>query len=192
MAKNKIIYDGRVLLDLSADTITPDKVQLGIIYHGPDGEEHEGTCTFDLDTSEATLKPSEALEGKTFGANGKMQVGTGKNNGAVHGVISTKDGVYNVPIGLDNGSGNVVIDPTEMTKLIAENIRAGITILGVTGTMSGSEDVKAQAREVTPSASADQVITPDTGYNYLSQVTVKKIPYTETPNAAGGTTVTIG
>lgn len=192
MAKNKIIYDGRVLLDLSADTITPDKVQLGIIYHGPDGEEHEGTCTFDLDTSEATLKPSEALEGKIFGANGKMQTGTAKNNGAVHGVISTKNGSYTVPIGYHDGSGNVVIDPTEMAKLIADNIRAGITILGVTGTMSGTEDVKAQSREVTPSASQDQVITPAAGYNYLSQVTVKKIPYTETPNAAGGITVTIG
>ena len=57
---------------------------------------------------------------------------------------------------------------------------------------SGSENVKAQAKTATPSATADQVIMPDDGYNYLTQVTVQKIPYTETPNAAGGTTVTIG
>lgn len=57
--------------------------------------------------------------------------------------------------------------------------------------MSGSEDVKAQAKTATPSSS-QQVITPDTTYNYLTQVTVAAIPYVEAPNAAGGTTVTIG
>jgi hypothetical protein len=56
--------------------------------------------------------------------------------------------------------------------------------------MSGSEDVNAQSKIVTP-AIASQTITPDTGYNYLSQVTVNAIPYTETDNAAGGKTVTI-
>ena len=192
MAINKIIYGGKVLLDLTGDTTTPDKVLLGFTYHDAAGVEQTGTCTFDLDTSSATLKVAEALEGKIFGANGKLQVGTMKNNGAVSGTITTKDGVYTVPIGYHDGSGSVVIDPTEMSKLIAENIRAGITILGVTGTMSGSEDVKAQAKTVTPSATAAQTVTPDTGYNYLSQVTVEKIPYVESDNAAGGKTVTIG
>jgi hypothetical protein len=65
-----------------------------------------------------------------------------------------------------------------------------VQILGVTGTMSGSEDVRAQSKTVTPAISS-QTITPDTGYNYLSQVTVSAIPYTETDNAAGGKTVTI-
>ena len=57
--------------------------------------------------------------------------------------------------------------------------------------MSGTEDVNAEAKSVTPSKT-QQVVTPGTGYNYLSQVTVAAIPYVETPNAAGGTTVTIG
>ena len=57
--------------------------------------------------------------------------------------------------------------------------------------MSGSEDVHAQAKTVTPSTT-QQTVTPDTPtYNYLSQVTVAAIPYTETDNAAGGKTVTI-
>lgn len=191
MAINKIIYGGKVLLDLTGDTVTPDKVLLGFTYHGTDGEEHEGTCSFDLDTSDASLKVAEALEGKKFGAGGKMLTGTMKNNGAVSGKISTKDGSFTIPIGYHDGSGSVVIDPTEMAKLIAENIRQGVTILGVEGTMSGSEGVKAQAKTATPSTS-QQTILPDSGYTHLSQVTVAAIPYVESDNAAGGKTVTIG
>jgi hypothetical protein len=191
MAINKIIYGNQVLLDLTGDTTTPDKVLLGFTYHDAAGEQQQGTCTFDLDTSDATLKVAEALEGKTFGARGAMMTGTMKNNGAVSGVISTKGGTYTVPIGYHDGSGTVVIDPAEMAKLIASNIRQGVTILGVEGTMSGSEGVKAQSKTVTPSTS-QQTILPDSGYTHLSQVVVAKIPYVESPNAAGGNTVTIG
>ena len=113
------------------------------------------------------------------------------NNGAVTGTISTVAGVYTVPQGYHDGSGKVSIDATEQAKIIAANIREGITILGVEGTMSGAEDMKAQSKEVTPSKEA-QTIMPDEEYNCLSQVTVKAIPYVETDNAAGGTNGTIG
>lgn len=113
------------------------------------------------------------------------------NRGAVSGTISTANGTYTVPQGYHDGSGSVGIDPTEITKIVAANIREGITILGVTGTMSGSEDVQAESPTVTPTKNGT-VVTPGTGYNYLSQVTINAIPYTETDNAAGGVTVTIG
>ena len=64
-------------------------------------------------------------------------------------------------------------------------------VLGVEGTMSGTEDVNAQTRSVTPATTA-QTILPETGYNYLSQVNVAAIPYTSAENSAGGLTVTIG
>ena len=96
-----------------------------------------------------------------------------------------------VPQGYHDGSGKVSIDATEQAKLIATNIREGVTILGVEGAMSGSEDMKPQSKEVTPSKEA-QTIMPDEEYNCLSQVTVKAIPYVETDNSAGGKTVTIG
>ena len=98
-----------------------------------------------------------------------------------------------IPAGYHDGSGSVTIDPIERAKIVANNIREGVKILGVTGTMSGDEDVQAQTKTVTPSKTA-QTVLPDTaqGYNYLSQVTVEAIPYTETPNSAGGITVTIG
>jgi hypothetical protein len=193
MAKSagKIVYGGKTLIDLTADNVTADKVLLDIQFHGADGQIYKGTCTFDVDSSGVTLNEAEALAGKTFAKNGRILTGTAPNNGAVHGVISLKNGVYQVPIGYHDGSGDVVIDPTEMAKLIATNIRQGVTILGVTGTMSGSEGVKAQSRTVTPKTT-EQVILPESGYTHLTQVTIAAIPYTETENAAGGLTITIG
>ena len=113
-----------------------------------------------------------------------------KNNGAVSGVLSTKEDTYTVPQGYHDGSGTVGIDSTEQAKLVPENIRDGISILGVTGTMSGLEGAKPQEKTIAPSKNA-QTIVPDEGYNYLSQVTVAAIPYVESSNAAGGLTVTI-
>jgi hypothetical protein len=114
-----------------------------------------------------------------------------KNNGAVAGAINKKDGVYTVPQGYHDGSGKVQLADAEKAKLIAENIREGITVLGVTGSMSGSEGMSPQAKTVTPSTS-EQVVLPDSGYNCLSEVTVAPIPYVENENSAGGITVTIG
>lgn len=54
----------------------------------------------------------------------------------------------------------------------------------------GGGNVPTQTKTATPTSS-QQTVTPDTGY-LLSQVTVNAIPYTETPNSAGGYTVTIG
>ena len=188
---SKVVYGGKTLIDLTADTVTADKVLSGYTTHGKDGAAITGTCTFDADTGDATAAVAEILTGKTAYVNGVKLTGTMKNNGAVTGTISTKAGVYTIPIGYHDGAGKVSISSTEQAKIIAGNIRSGVTILGVTGTMSGSEDVKAQAKTATPATTA-QTILPDTGYNYLSQVTVAAIPYVESDNSAGGVTVTIG
>ena len=114
------------------------------------------------------------------------------NNGAVTGTITTKAQEYTIPLGYHDGSGKVSISATEQAKLVATNIRQGVTILGVEGTMSGEEGVNSQSKTVTPSTT-QPTITPDTPtYNYLSQVVVEAIPYTESENSAGGITVTIG
>lgn len=188
---SKVVYGGKTLIDLTADTVTADKVLSGYTTHGKDGAAITGTCTFDADTGDATAAVAEILTGKTAYVNGVKLTGTMKNNGAVTGTISTKADVYTIPIGYHDGAGKVSISTTEQAKIIAGNIRSGVTILGVTGTMSGGEDVKAQAKTATPATTA-QTILPDTGYNYLSQVTVAAIPYVESDNSAGGVTVTIG
>lgn len=188
---NKVIYGGRTLIDLTGDTVTADKILKDFTAHDKSGAAITGTCTYDVDSTDATAAVAEILAGKTAYARGAKLTGTMRNNGAVAGVISTKDGSYTVPQGYHDGSGTVQIASAEQEKIIATNIREGITILGVEGTMSGSEDMNPQAKSVTPS-SAEQTVLPDETYNCLSQVTVAAIPYTETDNSAGGVTVTIG
>jgi hypothetical protein len=188
---NKVVYGGNTLIDLTGDDVTASDVLSGKKFHLPSGASGTGSCTYDADTSDATAVAAEILATKTAYKNGSKLTGTMTNNGAVTGTISEVDGEYTVPQGYHDGSGKVGISSTEQAKIIADNIREGITILGVEGTMSGSEDMSAQAKIVTPSTTS-QVVMPDSPtYNCLSQVTVNAIPYTETDNAAGGKTVTI-
>lgn len=192
MGYNKIIYAGKTLIDLTQDTVVADKLLKGYTAHGADGEIITGSCTFDIDTSEMTAAASEILSGKTAGVKGKTVTGAMPNNGGVVGTISTVAEEYTIPLGYHDGSGKVSIAADEQAKLIAENIREGVTVLGVQGTMSGTEDAIPQAKEVTPSTQVQQILPDaDQGYNYLSQVTVAAIPYVETDNEAGGKTVTI-
>lgn len=191
MGVSKVIYGGNTLIDLTADTLKKDKILKGYTAHGADGEPITGTCEFDANTQDATATEAEILAGKTAYNKGVKITGKMTNNGAVSGNISSKAGKYTIPQGYHDGSGSVQISTTEQAKLIPSNIRDGVTILGVEGTMSGSEGVKAQSKSVTPSAS-EQTVLPDTGYTHLSQVTVAPIPYIESDNSAGGKTVTIG
>lgn len=189
---NKVIYGGNTLIDLTGDTATADKLLAGFTMHDATGAQVTGTCDFDVDSSGATATVAEVLATKTFAKNGALLTGTMPNRGAVTGTITTKTQQYTIQQGYHDGSGKVAISSTEQAKLIPQNIRAGVTILSIEGSMSGSEDVHAQAKTVTPAVSA-QTVLPDTpDYNYLTQVTVNAIPYVETDNASGGKTVTIG
>lgn len=188
---NKVIYGGKTLIDLTSDTVTADKVLEGITYHDKSGASGTGTCTYDSDTSDATVAVAEILTGKTAYVRGAKITGTMPNRGSVTGNISAKAQKFTIAQGYHDGSGYVQIASTEQEKLIATNIRQGVTILGVEGSMSGSEGVVAQSKTVTPTTTT-QTVMPDDGYTHLSQVTVNPIPYAESDNSAGGKTVTIG
>ena len=174
---NKVVIGKETKLDLTADTVTPDKLAKGITAHDKSGAPITGTSTKDADTSDATAAVAEVLNGKTFYARGAKMTGTMPNNGEVNGEI--------------DGAGGVTIAATEQAKLVPANIREGVTVLGVKGSMSGSEGMKPQAKSVTPTFE-QQVVLPDKAYNCLSQVTVQAIPATYVDNAAGGQTLTIG
>lgn len=187
---NKVVYDNETLIDLTGDTVTADTMLAGTTAHDKSGAPVTGTCTFDADTNDATVAVAEILEGKTAYARGAKLTGTMPNNEGVTEVITTKAQEVTIPQGYHDGSGKVSIDTTEQAKIIAENIKSGVEVLGVTGTLEPAENVTAQTKSVTPST-AEQTVLPDEGYDYLSQVTVAAIPYVETENAAGGKTISI-
>lgn len=178
------------LIDLTADTITAADLASGKTAHGADGEAITGTSTKDVDTTSATALVGQVLEGQTFAARGSMLTGTMTNRHVQTGTITTKAQEVGILDGFHEPGGTVSIDSTEQAKIIATNIKDGVTILGVLGTYTG-EGVTAQTKSATPGWSA-QTILPDSGYDYLAEVDVAAIPYTETENAAGGITVTIG
>lgn len=189
MAKNKIIYGGQTLIDLTADTVTADKLAYGYTAHDRAGDIITGSNTYDADTSDANAAASEILLTKTAYVNGSKITGTMPNNGGVTGVIDDVSDSYTIAAGYHDGSGSVSIDSTEAAKIIAGNIKDGVEILGVTGTYTG-EGVTAQTKSATPYTTA-QTILPDSGYDYLAEVDIAAIAYSETPNSYG-TTVTIG
>lgn len=187
---NKFVYHGDTKFDLTGDTITASDLASGVTAHDKSGAPITGTNTFDSDTSGDTAAVAEILAGKTAHARGTQLTGTMPNRGAVTGIIDEVAEEFTIPQGYHDGSGKVGINATEQSKIIAGNIKAGVEILGVTGSYSG-EAISVQSKTATPT-NAQQVIMPDSGYDYLSQVTVNAIPYTETDNAAGGVTITIG
>lgn len=190
---SKIIVNGETKVDLTADTVDAEHLSKGFTAHGKNGAPITGTCEFDANTQDANAAASEILQNKTAYVKGTKVTGTMPNKGGVTGTITGLDTPYTIPQGYHDGSGSVSIDTTESEKIIPSNIREGVTILGVEGTMSGAEDVKAQAKTVTPTFSQQEIL-PDSGsgYNYLSSVTVKAIPVSEFQNEQDGYTLTIG
>lgn len=187
---NKLVVGNDVKFDLTGDTVAPNTLLTGATAHDKSGAQITGTCSYDSDTSDATVAVAEILKDKTAYARGAKIVGTMPNNGAKNYTISNLND-QTISLGFYDGSGKISIDSAEKAKIIPANIKNGVSILGVQGTMTGQEDLQVQSKTVAPTFAA-QTILPDEGYDYLSQVVVSAIPMTESENTAGGLTLTIG
>lgn len=188
MGYNKIIANGKTYIDLTGDDVTAANLLRGTKAHDNAGDQIVGECDFDMDTSAATATAADILADQTAGVNGTMVTGSMPNLGGASGSINTKDGEYTIGMGFHDGSGKVGLDATEKAKLIPENIKEGVDLFGVTGTLAPASGVTAQAKSADPSFT-EQTILPDAGYDYLTQVTIGAIPVVETPNATGITVV---
>lgn len=189
--KNKVVYNGQTLIDLTADTAIASDVATGKYFHLATGERVQGTSTLDSDTSDANATAGEILSGKTAYVNGNKITGSMPNNGATNVTISSASGA-SIPAGYSDGSAKAVLDSASASALSANNIRQGVTILGVEGTLSPEDDLTVGPVSATPSGSQQVITAASQNLDYITQVTVAAIPYTETPNAQGGLTVVIG
>ena len=188
---SKVIFGGKVLIDLTGDTVSDMSVLSGKTFHDKTGATKTGVCTFDSDTSGDTAADAEILSGKTAHARGVLLTGTMPNNGSVKASITDKSTPVTIAQGYHDGSGTISLSPEDAAKLIPTNIRQGVTILKVTGSMTGSETVKLTTGSATPKKESQTILPPE-GFSGFTQVTVAGIPYVESDNSAGGKTVTIG
>ena len=189
--KNKVVYNGTTLIDLTADTVDAAHMLYGYTAHAKSGAPITGSCTYNADTSDATASQGEILATKTAYVNGVKLTGNMPNNGANNVTITGTSGTT-IPAGYYDGSGKAQIDSTSATNLIANNIRQGVTILGVEGTLSGEDTLTVGPITATPTGSQQVITAASQDLDYITQVTVNAIPYVESDNAAGGVTVTIG
>ena len=189
---NKVVFGNDTLIDLTSDTVTASDILTGKTAHDRSGAPIEGSCDYDSNTTDADATAGEILATKTAYVNKTKITGSMPNRGAVTGTITTKAQEYSIQNGYHDGSGKVSIDATEQAKIISTNILQGVTILGVEGSVTPSSDVHIEpSKSVTP-YTTPQTILPTSGYDAIAEVDVAAIAYTETDNAAGGKTATIG
>lgn len=93
-----------------------------------------GTAKF-YDASEANVVAGNVLNGKVFIGQSGQDTGSMANNGSTSGTISTKAGTVTIPAGYTSG-GTVSISSSEQAKVIAGNIKSGVTLLGVSGSLT--------------------------------------------------------
>ena len=191
MAVNKVIYGHTVLVDLTEDTVTADKLLKGATAHNAAGEPITGTMEPGIDTSDATATPDDMRKGTTAYVNGEKVTGTiplwnginwdtpaaiwdSENKRlTLRGSLNARRMIKKGSISTMHCSGEKLGDAT------AADVAEGKTFtssagLKVTGTAKASTPTL-QSKTATPSTS-QQIITPDSGYDGLSSVTVESMP----------------
>lgn len=184
-----ILSNGETLIDLTQDDVRPEHVQKDIYFHDKAGVRQKGTNTKTVDASSVTAEAADVLATKTFGKGDEVQTGTMPDNSGKDVVITNKEGTA-IPFGYSDGSGRAKLADAELAKLVAGNIKEGVSILGVVGDY-GADDISSQSKTVTPTFEK-QTVLPDDGITFLSSVEIEAIPVTRTDNEFGGITVTIG
>lgn len=95
----------------------------------------EGSASF-YPTDGDDAAASHILAGKKAHSVSGAVTGSMTNNGAVSEDIDAVADVVTIPEGYHSGEGSVQIASAEQAKIVAGNIKSGVTILGVTGSSS--------------------------------------------------------
>lgn len=119
----------------SFSALQPQNIRQGYSILGVDGAMTPSSGIITPTTASA----SEIVSGKTAVLNGDLTTGTMVDRGSGSQTITTLNESVGIDAGYYDGTGSVSIDSSERAKIIGDNIREGVVILGVTGTLeSGS------------------------------------------------------
>lgn len=99
-----------------------------------------------LTPTQLTATPDYVCEKEFYGKNG-IETGTMPNNGALNYNPSTS--VQTIPAGYTSGGTISVVDASIDENIIPENIKSGVTILGVTGTYTGESSEMPEIDSIT-------------------------------------------
>lgn len=168
----KQILDSNVSMNFNADYsdvataigLTSEKIKAGETILGV-----EGTLPSGVDTSDATATVKDILAGKTAYVDGEKLEGTMANNGDL--VITPNTDEQDHSAGYYNSIQVRPVTSSVDTNIKAENIKSGISILGVTGSLV---ELNGHELEVTP-ATVQKVIEPEENYNAITRVTVEAV-----------------
>ena len=169
----KQILDSNVNMNFNADYsdvataigLTADKISEGNTILGIEGTAGAGG----IDTSDATATVKDILAGKTAYVDGEKLEGTMANNGDL--VITPNTDEQDHSAGYYNSIQVRPVTSSIDANIKAENIKSGISILGVSGSVI---ELNGHELEVTPSTE-QKVIEPEENYNAITRVTVKAV-----------------
>lgn len=136
------------------------------------------------------ISPDDILAGKLAVTEKGVIQGKMPNNGTFSKSIDKISDIIEIPVGYHDGNGSVAIAYEEKEKLIPDNIRKDITILGVEGAYESQKYETYDGKyNVTPKTQEQTLETE----NKLMEKNIKieKIPYYEVSNPEGGTTFII-
>lgn len=144
--------------------IKPGNIKQGVTILGVSGN----LTSSGIDTSDATATADKILSGYTAYVDSEKITGTISNRGSITITPSTSSNYYSSGY-YSSIRANAVTSSID-SNIKAENIKQGITILGVTGTLI-SQDIDKITEIITPSSNTDIVRT----NKFYNRLTVQKV-----------------
>ena len=146
------------------ENIKPGNIKKGVTILGVEGN----LTSTGIDTSDATATPDKIISGYTAYVDDEKITGTMSDRGSL--TITPRTSSLNYSGGYYSSVRVNAVTASIDSNILAENIKQGVTILGVAGTLI-SQDIEKVTETITPVSTSDIVRT----NKYYSRLTVQRV-----------------